>query len=198
MSTTATPPAVITPDDLLRMPDEGAGYELVNGELKELNMSAQSWRVGGRLYNAVENFCSANGLGWVFPQETGFRCHPTDRGRVRKPDTAYIALPRMTQEQFERDGFIEVVPDLVAEVISPTDNARDLEEKLDEWLAIGVKVVWVVAPSTRTIRVHRADGGYAFLRAADTLTGDPVLPGFVCPVADLFRLPTDPAPAPAA
>jgi len=191
---TATTDVFITPEDMLRMPDEGAGFELVNGELKELNMSAKSWRVGGRLYNAVENHCHANTLGWVFPQETGFRCHAIDRGRVRKPDTAYIALDRMTREEYERDGYIEIVPDLVAEVISPSDNARDLEAKIEEWFEMGVKLLWEVYPESNTLRVHRPDGTITLLRATDTLTAPDLLPGFKCPIADLFYVPVRAAP----
>jgi Uma2 family endonuclease len=196
MSTAATTTA-ITPDEFYRMGDAGKGFELVNGELKELKVSNQSSRVGGRLYRAIENFSEAQFPGWVFPPETGFRCFADDRGRVRKPDTAFIAHNRMTVAEYYEDGFNEVVPDLVAEVVSPNDNAEELEEKIEEWVTAGVKVVWVITPATRTVRVHRADGGYAFLRATDTLTAPDILPGFSVPVADLFRLPADPAPAPA-
>lgn len=182
-----------TPDDLLRMPDGGAGYELVNGALRKLNLSKESSRVGGNVYFRIMTFTEPRGFGWVFPQDTGFRRFDEEPGRVRKPDAAFIALGRMPPATYRDEGFCTTVPDLVAEVTSPNDLHDEVEEKLTEWLAAGVKVVWLVQPITRTVRVHRADGGYSFLRESDTLTGDDVLPGFTCPVADLFRLPGVPA-----
>jgi Uma2 family endonuclease len=194
MSTTAPVP-VITPEDLLRMPDEGKGYELVNGELKELNVSKESSRIAGEIYLRIKLHCDAHQPGWVFPEGTSYRCFPDDSTLVRRADVSFIALDRMPVATYQDEGHCTTFPDLVAEVVSPNDNAEDLEEKIDEWLRVGVKVVWVVTPATRTVRVHRADGGYAFLRAADILTAPDVLPGFAIPVAGLFRLPGEPVPA---
>jgi Uma2 family endonuclease len=185
---TVNPPA-ITPDEMLRLPGEGSGYELVNGQLKELNVSKESSRVAGNLFFLIQQFCSGSIPGWVFPQETGFRCFAGDPGRVRKPDVAFILLDRMPPETYQDEGFCTICPDLVAEVISPNDLASELEEKRDEWLDGGVKTVWVVDPSTHTVRIHRTDGSYAFLRETDTLTAPDLLPGFAVPVADLFKLP---------
>lgn len=193
IATAPAAPKTYTPDDLLQMPDGGKGYELVNGELRDLVVSKESSRIGGEVYFRLRAFVGMTIPGWVFPPETGFRCFPNSPNRVRKPDAAFIALDRMPPATYQDEGFCTTVPDLVVEVTSPNDLHDDVEEKLDEWLAAGVRVVWVVQPVNRTIRVHRADGGYAFLREADTLTGDDVLPGFTCPVADLFRLPGTPA-----
>jgi Uma2 family endonuclease len=192
MTATLAAPKRLTPDDLLRMPDGGAGYELVDGELKELAMSKESSRVGGEVHFALRSHCRGDDAGWVYPADTGFRCFPGDPGRVRRPDTAFISLARMPVETYEDEGFCSVVPDLVAEVTSPNDYASDVAEKRDEWLGAGVRTVWIVEPETRTVHVHRADGTYAFLRATDTLTAPDVLPGFAVPVADLFRLPGQP------
>jgi Uma2 family endonuclease len=141
----------------------------------------------------IRQFSEAKFPGWLFPPDSGFRCFRDDPNRVRKPDVAFIALDRMPPATYQDEGFCSTVPDLVVEVTSPNDLHDDVEEKLEGWLAAGVKVVWIVQPITHTVRVHRADGGYAFLRGGDTLTGDNVLPGFACPVADLFRLPGTPS-----
>ncbi len=189
MSTTVT---VITPEDLLRMPDEGKGYELVKGEIKELNMSRESSHVAGEVYLRVKLHCNAHQPAWVFPEGTSFRCFPDDATRCRRPDTSFIRLNRMTAAQYREDGHCSIVPDLVVEVISPTDIAEETEEKIEQWLAAGVKVLWEVYPGTRTIRAHRPDNTITLFRTADTLTAPDVLPGFSVPVADLFRLPGDP------
>lgn len=190
-----TTPRALTPDDLLRLPDEGKGFELVNGELKELPMSAESSHIAGEIYLRIKLHCNAHQPGWVFSEGSSYRCFPDDPNRVRRADVSYLALERMSRDQYRESGHIAIAPDLVAEVVSPNDLAEDVEEKLDEWLGAGVRLVWIVNPATHTVRVHRADGGYAFLRGTDTLTAEGVLPGFACPVADLFRLPGEPAPA---
>ncbi len=196
MSATATAPTApktYTPDDLLQMPGAGKGYELVDGDLRELVVSKESSRISGEVYFRLRGFVGSATPGWVFPPETGFRCFPDSPNRVRKPDVAFIALDRMPPATYQDEGFCTTVPDLVVEVTSPNDLHNDVEEKLDEWPAAAVRAAWVVQPVNRTVRVHRADGGYAFLREADTLTAGDVLPGFACPVADLFRLPDTPA-----
>ena len=59
-------------------------------------------------------------------------------------------------------------------------------EEVVRWLGFNVPMLWSVYPSTRTIVVYRSDGDIQMLGPEDTLTGDPVLPGFSCPVKDLF------------
>lgn len=191
-ATAPTAPKTHIPEDLNQLPDGGKGFELVDGELKERQVSKESGRIGLRLGHFLIVFCDAHG-GWVYGSDLGFRCFTDDPRRVRKADMAYVSFAKMPVEAYEDEGFCTTVPDLVAEVISPNDLAANLEEKREEWLAAGVKIVWIVDPATRTVRVHRADGGYAFLRETDTLTADDVLPGFACSVADLFRLPGTPA-----
>jgi Uma2 family endonuclease len=186
--TTAMREQAITPEEMLARPDGGRGYELVDGQLKEKPVSAKSSWVGGKLYRAIAAHCDTQ-LGWVFPPETGYRCFTDDPRRVRKPDASFITLDRYTAEAFEEEGFIETVPDLVAEVISPNDIADEVDEKIAEWLAAGVKVVWVVHTKPRVVREHRPDGSIRQFRANESLVEPTLLPGFACPVAELFRLP---------
>lgn len=187
------PSPALTPEDLLRMPDEGQGFELVGGELREMNVSKESSRVAGNIHFALELFTREKHPGWVFPEGTSFRCFPDEPGRVRRPDTSYIALERMPVETYEDEGHSTAVPDLVVEVVSPNDLSHEVDEKRDEWLAAGVKVVWIVTPGVNTVEIYRKDGGHAFLRSHETLTADRVLPGFSVSVAELFRKPGEPA-----
>ena len=84
--------------------------------------------------------------------------------------------------------------DLVAEVLSPNDLARKVDAKVQEWLSVGAKVVWVLQPETKTIRIHRADRKNEILDEHDTLTEPSLLPGFEVPVTELFRVPKPPTP----
>lgn len=178
----------LTADDFYAMGDAGSGYELVDGKLEVNPMSAKSSRVGGLLSTRLQNYCDRV-PGWVFPQETGYRCFADDPNRVRKPDASFIARDRMTVEDYEADGFIRIVPDLVIEVVSPKDIAFKVEGKIDQWLDAGVKVVWVVYPKQRRVREHRPDGTVHQFLESDVLSEPTLLPGFTCPIADLFRTP---------
>jgi Uma2 family endonuclease len=193
---TATPPAptpkvIVTPEDLLRMGDEGKRYELVGGKLEELNMSFLSSYVAGKMYKALDRYVEAGHPGWVVPEGTSFQCFPDDKGKVRRPDTALIALERLTVRQAQTEGHCPIAPDLAVQVISPNDYAKLVNQKVAEWLGAGVRLVWVIDPDAQTVYAYRTDRPNTsdVWRAADTLTGEPVLPGFAVPVADLFRLP---------
>jgi len=187
----AAPTAVIiTPEDLLRMPDQGQGYELVDGELKELNVSFLSSYVAGQTYFQLQSYVGPRNLGWVSPEGTSFRCFPDNEEKVRRADTAFHRLDRLPADRAMVEGHCTIVPDLVVEVVSPNDLADDVNEKRIEWLEAGAQLVWVIHPLQQTIHAYRVDGTVGLFRRTDVLTGEPVLPDFRVPVADLFRLPT--------
>jgi Uma2 family endonuclease len=192
MSTAA---AALTPDDLLRMPDAGKGYELINGELREVEVSQESSRVGVKFATRLDAFVEANRLGVVVGSDAGYQCFPDDPGKVRRADAAYTSFATVPKVRYEPDGFIHTAPDIVVEVISPNDVADEVNEKRDEWLGAGVKEVWIASLTTRTVQVYLADGGSPLFRRPDTLT-TALLPGFAASVADIFRRPDDPDPPP--
>ena len=186
---TPTPVEKYAPDDPFLLSDNGKGWELVDGELRELNVSFQSSFTAGRVCTKLTNHVEAKNLGWVSPEGTSYRCFPDDPKLVRRADTSFHALGRLTQEQAKREGHCTVVPDLVVEVVSPNDLADDVNEKRIEWLLAGAKLVWVIHPIQESIHAYRADGSVRLFERTDVLTAEPVLPAFSVPVADLFRLP---------
>jgi Uma2 family endonuclease len=182
-----------TPEDLLTMPD-GDRYELVDGNLVERNMSARSSRVGGQLYFRLENACRTKSTGWVWPADASYKCFLDSPNTVRKPDVSFIQLSRLRPED-ELEGHILIAPDLAVEVSSPNDLVYEISAKVQEYLRAGVKLVWVINPENRTVQIFRADGTVAMLRESDELNGEDVIPGFRCPIADLFLTPYDIPPA---
>ena len=89
-------------------------------------------------------------------------------------------------DQPDPEVYPEVAADLCVEVLSPGNRLGEIQEKLREYFARGVRMVWVVQPEDRTVTVYRtADEGH-LLHESATLTGEDVLPGFSCPVARLF------------
>jgi Uma2 family endonuclease len=88
---------------------------------------------------------------------------------------------------------VTIPPDIAIEVTSPNDVIYELEEKVEEYLRAGVRLIWLIHPEVRVIQVIRGDGSGYRLRAGDELSGEDVVPGFRCPVASLFPAawPTD-------
>lgn len=181
--------SVVTPDEFLEMGDAAAGYELIDGQLRENPMSTESSRVGGEVYFHVRSFLGDQKLGWIFPQETAFKCFVDDPGRLRKPDGAFISFETLPKSEYVPDGFCIAVPDLVWEVLSPNDTAKEIDLKVDQWLNAGVNSVWVLQPENKTVKVIRNDGSIALLREKDTLSEPALLPGFSVSVARLFAQP---------
>src|SRR5208283_58881 len=80
-------------------------------------------------------------------------------------------------------GYVTIPPDIAIEVTSPNDVIYELEEKVEEYLRAGVRLIWLIHPEVRVIQVIRGDGSGYRLRAGDELSGEDVVPGFRCPVA---------------
>jgi Uma2 family endonuclease len=178
------PAQLLEPEDLLRMPD-GDRYELIDGVPKEKPMGAKSDEIAGLILTALNVFIRPRKLGRAYPSKTGFQCFPGKPGSVRLPDASFVATGRLAGDRTP-DGHIPIAPDLAVEVVSPNDYAEEVEQKVADYRAAGVKLIWVVYPATKTVLVRRADRTCAELDEAGTLSGEGVLPGFTCPVAELF------------
>jgi len=175
----------MTAEQLLRMPDDGNRYELVAGELKMMSPAGGTHgRVAARLNWLLYGYVEAQRLGEVFAAETGFLLS-RDPDTVRAPDVACVRAARLPP-QTPAEAYWPVVPDLVAEVLSPDTTIRELDRKVRDWLGAGCRAVWVVDPEAHTITVHRSATDVALLTEQDDLEGGDVVPGFRCPVADVF------------
>jgi Uma2 family endonuclease len=182
---TANAPAVqIDPDELLRMP-EGERYELVHGLPVEKDMGAKSDRISLRIGGLLDQFCLRSNAGFAFGSSTGYQCFPADSTTVRKPDASFVAKGRLPGDTTP-DGHIKLAPDLAVEVVSTNDLAEEVETKIAEYRSAGVRLVWVISPTAKTVLVRRLDGTALTLTESDTLSGEEVVPGFTCKVADLF------------
>jgi Uma2 family endonuclease len=175
---------LLTPDDLLALPDQKR-YELVDGELVERHVSVESSWIGCKISRLIGNHVDDHRIGWVFGADNGCQCFKDLPNTVRKPDVTFVSAGRMTWDDFS-EGWLQIVPDLAVEVISPNDLADELEVKIQLFHKAGVPLIWVVSPSSRTVRVIRHDGSFAFLGEGDELSGEDIIPGFVCPVSSIF------------
>ncbi len=177
-------PAVLEPEDLLTMPG-GDHYELIDGIPREKSMGAESDEIGGLLLTQFNVFIRPKKLGRAYPSQTGFQCFPNKPKLVRMPDTSFVAAGRLPNDRTP-EGYITVAPDIAVEVVSPNETYEEIEAKVAEYRSAGVKLVWVISPKSKTVLIRRANGTCEELGEAGALSGEGVLPGFTCAVADLF------------
>lgn len=176
----------MTADELLRLPDNGMRRELIAGELHEMPPGGgEHGFIGNRGALRLGIFLEQHPEigGGLFAAETGFRLS-RNPDTVRAPDVAYVGPDRLHLARV--GGFPELAPDFVVEVVSPGDRAGEIQQKAEEWLRAGVRLVWVLYPATRSAMAYHDDGTVRLLHADDTITAEPVLPGFACRLGDLF------------
>jgi len=177
--------ALLTADDLLRMPDDGWRYELRRGELIKMSPTgAEHGDIAAELLSLLRPYAKQRKLGRVFAAETGFRLS-SDPDTVRAPDVSFVRADRLPAGRIP-PTFWPGAPDLAVEVNSPSDTADEVSEKVGEYLDAGSQLVVVVYPPVRRVGLFYPDGSARFLTENDTLDLDPVVPGFACPVAELF------------
>ena len=180
--TLAAPQARFTPDDLLRLEDEGL-YELVDGKLVEKEMSSLPGRTASRVTTRLVTFVESAKTGDEVYIQSSFQCFSHDPDLVRRPDIAVIVATRLAA--VSEEGHIPVAPDLAIEVISPNEKMYHFEEKLADYQKAKIPVIWEVNPKFRFVRIHRLDRNAERLNESDILTADPILPGSVL-VSELF------------
>lgn len=176
-----------TAEDLFQMPSDNYRYELVKGELRK--MTPAGTRHGSiitRLLAALVQHVDALALGEVFGPDTGFKIAESP-DTVRAPDIAFVSKERIPAGELT-EKFWPGAPDFAVEVISPTDTLYELDEKVEEYLASGVALVWVMNPKKHSVTVYRPGAGQEVLSESDQLDGSPVLPAFQYPVAKLFEV----------
>lgn len=182
----ATAEQVYTPEDLLKIAGRPMP-ELIDGQLVERpTMGLRADAIATRLGRWVGNFAEEHDLGFCAGAQGSYQIFPDDPKKVRIPDASFIRKDRLPAGP-PPEGHGRVAPDLVIEVVSRNDGASDLEEKIEDFLAAGVPLIWVANPETRTIQIHRGDGTGSRLRPGDVLDGEDVLPGFRREVARLFE-----------
>lgn len=181
----STATQVTTADELLRMPDNAYRYELVEGELRKMSPAGtQHGFLSNEMSWLLTEFVRRNDLGQVFCAETGFRIG-RDPDTVLAPDVSFVRKERIAVIGLIKEFFPEA-PALVVEVVSPSDTAEEVDDKMRRWIVAGVELGWVVYPRGRTVTEYRALDDIRVLTANDTLDGGSVIPGFSCRVGELF------------
>jgi Uma2 family endonuclease len=174
---------LLTAEDVEKLSSD-VHCELIDGVLIEMSPPGNPHgRIVARTTLALGR-AEAMGLGRVFG-EGGFilRRNPDT---VRAPDVSFFRSRRELPST-PRPAFWEIAPDLVVEVVSTWDTAAEIQTKVREWQEFDVRLVWVVYPETRTVHVIRSLQERLTLSEGDMLDGGDVLPGFSCPLSELFE-----------
>ena len=178
---------LVTLDEFYALPDDDLlPRELVDGKVREMTPAhGPAGLVASNVYGLLYTHVHPRRLGRVFVDNTGFALLGA-RHTSRSPDAAFIRMDRLPPEGIG-PGPIRIAPDLAVEVLSPTETASILEDKLADYREAGTPLIWVGDPEMRLVVVHPSDAPSYTLREGATLTGGRVLPEFRCAVAELFE-----------
>jgi Uma2 family endonuclease len=183
---TITPPRLLTAEEFARLPqpEDGSQQELVNGVVITLPPpSFYHGQVCSKIDRKLGVFVEANQRGWITCNDSGVIL-ARDPDTVRGPDVAFWGRERLPEPP--QEGYPSIPPDLVVEVLSPSDVFTKVQRKVQQYLHAGVRLVWIVVPEDRSVAVYRPGQEPRILSNGEVLSGEDVLPGFSCPVAELF------------
>ena len=154
--------------ELLLMPP--AGFNTSDDEA-EITLQLRSW-------------AKRDGSGVAVGPSGGFRL---PNGAVRAADAAWVRHTRLaTVSADDRKKFLPLAPDFVVELRSPSDRLHGLQDKMAEWIANGVELGWLIDPGSRHVYVYRPGTPVERHDNPDTISGDPVLPGFVLDLREIW------------
>jgi Uma2 family endonuclease len=190
----ATASKLMTAEEFLALPDDGAERWLIRGEVLEKRDTDMTLR--NKAHSITEARVTAILAEWMTRQplprgevvcgEAGFLLRRDPTPTLAGADVAVISAEQ-ADAMSDETTMIQGPAILIAEILSPSDTTVDVFDRVEEYLECGVKVVWVIHPYFRTVTVHRREAEPATYNRSHTLTGDPELPGFSCPVAAFFR-----------
>ena len=178
-----TQQSLMTADELLRLklPDKRA--ELIRGRLVTRPLRGmQSGVVVANICGAIGAHVNSKKIGSVV-LATGFRIE-SNPDTVRSPAVAFVSEARLPKPT--PSGYPAMAPDLAIEVLSPDDRPDEIREKVQQRIARGTLLVWVINPETRSAQAHRTNGEVGFIKPNECLDGETVLPGFRIELKDLF------------
>jgi Uma2 family endonuclease len=181
----------LTSEDLFAMrPSKKVDRWLFRGELRESRVTKRNPNHSGAvmaLGRILGNWAITDPkrFGKVQGAEVYFRIR-TDPETNVGIDVA-LGSPAQTAAITKKSSFIDGPPTFAAEVLSPYDKQKEIDEAIDEYLSCGVPVVWIVNPTYETVTVYRLGAEPVLYNRTQVIDGDPELPGFKCRVAEIFE-----------
>ncbi len=145
----------------------------------------ETGRTNFKLIGAFSAWVEADGTGEGFDSNTGFIL---PNGAERSPDLAWVKKERWEAlSHKQKEEFVPLCPDFVVELRSRTDRLKPLQEKMEEYIVNGAQLGWLIDPQKKKVYVYRPDASVEELDEPETLSGEPLLRGFVLPIAKLWQ-----------
>ena len=157
-------------------------YEVVDGQIVEKLVGRKEVILANVLNEMLVAFLKANVLGRSFV-EADYWLPP--KNNMRKPEVSFVSKARWPENEDELENGSPLVPDLAVEVVSPSNQYDDIDEKIGEYFAAGVLEVWVVSRRFRHVMIHESGGAVRKWNDRETLISK-VLPGLELSLAELF------------
>ena len=157
--------------------------ELIDGVLVEKTMGYIESLLAIALSGYLRDYVKAHKLGIILGEAGTLRILP---GQVRIPDVSFISWDKFPGGKLPQVQIPAVAPDLAVEVLSPGNTEGEMQRKLHDYFAAGVRLVWYIEPATRTAKVYTSPDLCTQLNETQSLTGGEVLPGFQLSLHDLF------------
>ncbi len=178
--------ALLTAEEFLRLPDDGVPKELVRGKVVPVNVPfPRHGQVCGKVMRVLGRFLDGHDLGHLVSNDSGVVTeHNPDT--VRGADVAFYSYSRLPRGPLP-ERYVDVVPELVFEVRSPTDRWREVLAKVIEYLDAGVTTVCVLDPARQTVHAYNNDLPDRIFRAEEELALPEVLGDFRAPVRLFFE-----------
>ncbi len=181
-------PAPPTDEEILEMSERNPGFQFersTEGELLVTPGSSETGRCEAALVIQLGRWAETHSPGVVFSSSAGF--HLPD-GSLLSPDAAWMPKERwMALTPKQRDSFAPLCPDAVFEIASKTDTQRALRAKMRTYLANGARLAVLIDPQRRAVEIYAPDLDPQVLEAAQTVSLDPVLAGFMLDLKQIFE-----------
>jgi len=186
MSTVTSGRITATEFAKLPRPANGAKQELVRGVVVTMsNPGPRQGKLEAFIATALVNYVCPRELGTILTESACLT--ENDPDTVRGPDISFWTPERMPLD-YDSDAYVRNPADLCIEILSPSNSRSKMNKKIREYCFAGVRAVWIVAPEDRSITVYREPDDGRILSGDKVISGEEIIPGFACKVAELFRV----------
>jgi len=177
------PPGTATDKDVIEAEGRGHLCELVDGTLVEKAMGWYESRLAMILGHLLESFLEEHDWGVTVGEGGMLRLMA---GQVRIPDVGYFSWNKFPNRELPREPIPDLVPDLAIEVLSRGNTEAEMQRKLRDYFAAGVRLVWYIDLRQRSTRVYSSVAKVTVIGEDQPLSGGDVLPGFEVTLSELF------------
>lgn len=183
------PVVTLTDDQLFEFAGQNRDLRIERTPTGEITVMSPTDFEGGRR-NAI---VTAQLTAWARRDGTGVACDSStgyvlENGAMRAPDVSWLSLARLSKfTADERRKFLRICPEFVIELRSETDTLPELKSKMQEYIACGAKLGWLIDPLEKRAYLYRPNQAVEQLENPETLSGDPVLRNFVLDLRDVWK-----------